>query len=156
MRFVRGKREAIGLAVIAVLAVAWFLGVGDHTPSRQDAEAFLAYSLKEAESIVGFHESGKVARLTAALVARIDEVECHHDTSSRKWFQRYYHPNNYDCIYRLAGSDGARYLTLISANYTSSNEFASYKVGHYGLGYRDEAGQRAELAKHGINLPATN
>ena len=149
MRFVRSKREAIGLAVIAVLAAAWFLGVGDHTPSRQDAEAFLAYSLKEAQGIVGFHESGKVAQLTAALVARIAEVECRHDKSSRKWFQRY-------CIYRLAGSDGARYLTLISANYTSSNEFASYKVGHYGLGYRDEAGQRAELAKHGINLPATN
>ena len=154
MRLVRSRREAVGLVIIGVLAVAWFLGVGDHTPSRQDADAFLAYSLKEAQGIVGFHENGKVAQLTAALVARIAEVECRHDTSSRKWFQRYYHSNNYDCIYRLAGSDGAKYLTLISANYTNSNEFASYKVGHYGLGYRDEAGQRAELAKYGITLPA--
>ena len=57
MRLVRSKREAVGLVIIGLLAVGWFFGLGDHTPSRQDAERFLDFFLDDAEGMVGFRDS---------------------------------------------------------------------------------------------------
>ena len=52
------------------------------------------------------------------------------------------------CIYRLAGSDSAKYLTLISAVYSKAADHAD--VGNYGVGFLDEFRQREELAKYGL------
>jgi hypothetical protein len=142
------KRLFYTAAAFIGVAVVWYFGIGDHTPSRQDAERFLAWGLDNGEEIVGFRDSGEAAKLTAGLVGKIDEVECHRDPADRKWFQRWQTSWRYACIYRLAGSDSAKYLTLISAVYSKAADHAD--VGNYGVGFLDEFRQREELAKYGL------
>lgn len=149
------RRQAIWAAVGAILlAAGWYFGIGDHTPSRQDAERFLKWGLDDADGFVGFHENGATTLITAGLVKGIDNVECYKDTSGRKWFVRHQPSSRtYDCIYRLAGSDGAKYLTLIGAIYYPTDEFKMTHVGKYALSFLAEQQQREEFAKHDVSLP---
>ena len=142
------KRLFYTAAALIGVAVVWYFGIGDHTPSRQDAERFLDWGFSEGREIVGFRESGKAEKLTAGLAGKIDDVDCRTDPESRKWFQRYQSSWSYDCIYQLAGSDGAKYLTLVSAIYVKSND--NVDVGNYRLTFLEEFLQREELAKYGL------
>ena len=142
------KRLFYTLAALIVVAIVWYSGIGNHTPSRQDAERFLGWGLDNGREIVGFCDSGEAAKLTTSLVGKIDDVECHTDPADWKWFKRYRSSWSYDCIYRIAGSDEAKYLTLISAIYPSARDGGD--VANYGLGFLDEFRQREELAKYGL------
>src|SRR5262245_58096377 len=142
------KRLFYTVASLIGVAIIWYFGIGDHTPSRQDAERFLDWGLDNGREIVGFRYTGEAEKLTTGLVGMIDEVECHTDPADRKWFKRFRSSWSYDCIYRIAGSDEAEYLTLISAIYPSSRDGGD--VGNYGLGFLEEFRQREELAKYGL------
>ena len=142
------KRLFYTAASLIGVAVVWYFGIGDHTPSREDAERFLDWGLDNGREIVGFRDSGEAEKLTTELVDKIDDVECRTDPADRKWFKRWRTSWSYDCIYRLAGSDDAKYLTLISATYQTSRDRGD--VGDYGLGFLDEFRQREELAKYGL------
>jgi hypothetical protein len=143
-------RRRLFFTVVSLIGVVivWYFGFGDHTPSRQDAERFLDWGLDNGREIVGFRDSGEAEKLTTGVVGKIDEVECHTDPADRKWSQRFRSSWSYDCIYRLAGSDNAKYLTLITAIYEKSSDRSD--VGNYGLGFLDEFRQREELAKYGL------
>jgi hypothetical protein len=142
------KRLFYTVGSLMVVAVVWYSGFGNHTPSREDAERFLDWGLDNGREIVGFRDSGVAEKLTSALIGKINDVECHSDPADRKWNQRWRTSWRYDCIYRLAGSDDAKYLTLISATYNKSRDGGD--VGNYGLGFLDEFQQREELAKYGL------
>src|SRR3954447_1754447 len=99
-------RRRLFFTVVSLIGVVivWYFGFGDHTPSRQDAERFLDWGLDNSREIVGFRDSGEAEKLTAGVVGKIDEVECHADPADRKWSQRFRSSWSYDCIYQLAGS----------------------------------------------------
>jgi hypothetical protein len=143
-------RKRLFLTVVSLIGVAlvWYFGIGDHTPSRQDAERFLDWGLDNGHEIIGFRDSGEAKKLTTGLVGKIDDVECRTEPADRKWGQRWQSSWSYDCIYRVAGSDDAKYLTLITAIYQESRDGGD--IGNYGLGFLDEFRQREELAKYGL------
>jgi hypothetical protein len=142
------KRLFYTAAALIGVAVVWYFGIGDHTPSRQDAERFLDWGLGNGHEIVGFRESGAAEKLTTGLVGKVDDVDCRTDPADRKWGQRWQSSWSYDCIYRLAGSEGVKHLTLITAIYVDSRD--NLDVGDYRVGFLDEFRQREELAKYGL------
>jgi hypothetical protein len=143
-------RKRLFYTVVSLIGVAavWYFGIGDHTPSRQDAERFLDWGLDNGLEIVGFGDSGEAKKLTSGLVGKVDDVECRTDPADRKRSQRWQSSWSYDCIYRLVGSDEAKYLTLVTAIYQKSRDGGD--VGNYGLRFLDEFRQREELAKYGL------
>jgi hypothetical protein len=145
-----------GIAGLVVVAVAWFFGIGDSTPSRQQADKFLAWGLKwESDGMPGFRDDGTKQRLKQEMVKGTDEVECYRDAARRSLFQRFSNGfKRYDCIYRLAGSAGERYLAVISATYVSRDMYDMAQVDPYMLTFwAAEPDQRRILAENGISLP---
>jgi hypothetical protein len=149
------KRSGTVWAVILglLLVVGWYFGIGTHEPSREQAERFLKWGLDDADGITGFQEDGSTAPIQAALVRKIEDVQCHRDTSDRKFFKRHQPSSyNYDCIYNLAGSDDRKYLTLIRAIYLGSDDELAQVQGYY-LNFLAEPQQRELFALHDVDLP---
>jgi hypothetical protein len=150
----RPLRTVVSVALFSIPALVWFFGIGDHTPSRQDAEHFLDWGLDDGDGIVGFRSNGAMQRLKTATITGIESVECHRNWPERGWFQKRSHGlPRYDCIYRLAGSTDEQYYTVVGATYFSRDDYKLAHVGNYMLSFWAEPDQRRMLAEHGISLP---
>jgi hypothetical protein len=145
-----------GIAGLVVLAVIWFFGIGDRTPSRQEADKFLAWGLKwESDGIPGLRDDGTEQAIRQEMVKSTDEVECDREPRRRSIFQRFSSGfDRFDCIYRLSGSTGEKYLVVITATYVPRSMYDMAQVDPYMLTFwAADPDQRRILAENGIVLP---
>ncbi|WEZ82254.1 hypothetical protein P6U16_13885 [Rhizobium sp. 32-5/1] len=148
----RSKRSFFNVWTVvacAFVAAVWYFGIGDRTPSRDDAERFLRWGFDHGQAISAIGDDGTIERLKTGKATTIDEIECHRKSRSKFFHRRSAFPK-YDCIYRLLGVDGRRYRTVVSATYIHNEEWKMVHVGKYMLVFWDEPGQRQILAQHDV------
>ena len=151
-------RKIAGLVVLLLLGLVWWSGIFDNTPSKKDAEAFIAWGLRmQSDGITALADDGTEVNIKKADFGAIESVECRRVAHQAGWFSGRSSRGGFPrhtCFYRLRGAKSEGYWLAVGTTYFSRDTFQLANVGHYMLTFwAANPDQRRLLAERGIDLP---